>query len=90
MTSTVVRLGARLRARGAGPDPRVLLGLALRDNPRRAQLLVSRVLGKHVPTDPRVVHTAGLLLGEPPRGQRTNIESVAKIRVSPCVNAMPA
>ena len=64
MTSTVVRLGAQLRARGAGPDPRVLLGLALRDNPRRAQLLVSRVLGKHVPTDPRVVHAAGLLLGE--------------------------
>ena len=64
MISTVVRLGAQLRARGAGPDPRVLLGLALRDNPRRAQLLVSRVLGKHVPTDPRVVHAAGLLLGE--------------------------
>src|SRR3954452_23069752 len=63
MTSTVVRLGAQLCARGAGPDPRVLLGLALRDNPRRAQLLVSRVLGKHVPTDPRVVHATGLLLG---------------------------
>ena len=41
----------------------MLLGLALRNNPRRAQLLVSRVLGKHVPTDPRVVHAAGLLLG---------------------------
>ena len=40
-----------------------LLGLALRRNPRRAQLLVSRVLGKHVPTDPRVVQAAGLLLG---------------------------
>ena len=53
----------QVRARGAGPDPRVLLGLALRNNPRRAQLLVSRVLGKHVPTDPRVVHAAGLLLG---------------------------
>ncbi|HEX3257394.1 MAG TPA: phosphoribosyltransferase family protein, partial [Pseudonocardia sp.] len=52
-----------LRPRGAGPDPRVLLGMALRNNPRRAQLLVSRVLGKHVPTDPRVVHGAGLLLG---------------------------
>ncbi len=61
--TTVARLGVRLQPRGAGPDPRVLLGLALRDNPRRAQLLVSRVLGKHVPTDPRVVHAAGLLLG---------------------------
>jgi hypothetical protein len=61
--STVARLGVHLRPRGAGPDPRVLLGMALRNNPRRAQLLVSRVLGKHVPTDPRVVHAAGLLLG---------------------------
>jgi hypothetical protein len=41
----------------------VLLGLALRRNPRRAQLLVSRVLGKHVPTDPRLVRGAALLLG---------------------------
>jgi hypothetical protein len=63
MGSTVERLGVQVRARGAGPDPRVLLGLALRNNPRRAQLLVSRVLGKHVPTDPRVVRAAGLLLG---------------------------
>ena len=63
MPAIVERLGVRLRARGAGPDPGVLLGLALRNNPRRAQLLVSRVLGKHVPTDPRVVHGAGLLLG---------------------------
>lgn len=61
--SVVERLGVTLRARAAGPDPNVLLGLALRDNPRRAQLLVSRVLGKHVPTDPRLVRAAGLLLG---------------------------
>lgn len=40
-----------------------LVGLALRRNPRRAHLLVSTVLGKHVPTDPRVVQTAGTLLG---------------------------
>ncbi|NHC12989.1 phosphoribosyltransferase [Motilibacter sp. E257] len=40
-----------------------LLGLALRRNPRRAHLLVSRVLGKHVPTDPRLVDACGLLLG---------------------------
>ncbi|TWF80910.1 phosphoribosyltransferase-like predicted ribonucleoside biosynthesis protein [Pseudonocardia hierapolitana] len=57
------RLGVRLHPTGAGSDPRVLLGLALRRNPRRAQLLVSRVLGKHVPTDPRLVRSAGLLLG---------------------------
>ncbi|TQM04146.1 phosphoribosyltransferase family protein [Pseudonocardia kunmingensis] len=59
----VERLGVRLHPVGPGADPRVLLGLALRRNPRRAQLLVSRVLGKHVPTDPRLVRAAGLLLG---------------------------
>jgi hypothetical protein len=40
-----------------------LVELALRRNPKRAHLLVSSVLGKHVPTDPRVVHAAGLRLG---------------------------
>ena len=56
--SVVERLGVRVDG-----DAAALLGLALRDNPRRAQLLVSRVLGKHVPTDPRLVRAAGLLLG---------------------------
>ena len=41
-----------------------LVGLALRRNPRRAHLLVSTVLGKHVPTDPRAVLGAGRALGE--------------------------
>jgi adenine/guanine phosphoribosyltransferase-like PRPP-binding protein len=63
----VERLGVRVRPSGPlddpHADPRVLLGLALRRNPRRAQLLVSRVLGKHVPTDPRLVRASGLLLG---------------------------
>ncbi|MCK7626736.1 phosphoribosyltransferase [Streptomyces sp. RS10V-4] len=40
-----------------------LLGLALRRNPRRAHLLVSNVLGKHVPQRPDVVHGAGVRLG---------------------------
>jgi Phosphoribosyl transferase/TRSP domain C terminus to PRTase_2 len=40
-----------------------LVGLAVRCNPRRAQLLVSTVLGKHVPTDPRLVYGSGALLG---------------------------
>lgn len=57
------RLGIRLLAAGTGPEPQTLLGLALRHNPKRAQLLVSRLLGKHVPTDPRLVRAAGLLLG---------------------------
>ncbi len=40
-----------------------LVGLALRRNPRRAHLIVSTVLGKHVPTDPRIVYGSGRLLG---------------------------
>ncbi|WP_306313902.1 phosphoribosyltransferase [Streptomyces hydrogenans] len=40
-----------------------LLGLALRRNPKRAHLLVSSVLGKHVPQHPSVVYGSGLGLG---------------------------
>jgi Phosphoribosyl transferase/TRSP domain C terminus to PRTase_2 len=36
-----------------------LVGLALRRNPRRAHLLVSRVLGKHLPVRPDVALAAG-------------------------------
>ncbi|WP_406414512.1 phosphoribosyltransferase [Streptomyces halstedii] len=43
---------------------RDLLGLALRRNPKRAHLLVSNVLGKHVPQRPSVVYSAGYELGE--------------------------
>ncbi|MEV2214743.1 phosphoribosyltransferase [Streptomyces sp. NPDC050997] len=40
-----------------------LLGLALRRNPKRAHLLVSHVLGKHVPQSPSVVYGHGFDLG---------------------------
>ncbi|MGA5321021.1 phosphoribosyltransferase [Streptomyces seoulensis] len=40
-----------------------LLGMALRRNPKRAHLLVSKVLGKHVPQSPAVVHGHGVRLG---------------------------
>ncbi|MEU9102111.1 phosphoribosyltransferase [Streptomyces sp. NPDC048361] len=40
-----------------------LLGLALRRNPKRAHLLVSNVLGKHVPQSPAVVWRTGCELG---------------------------
>ncbi|KIX71925.1 hypothetical protein SF12_20215, partial [Streptomyces sp. MBRL 601] len=54
------RLGIEL----AGDDElRGLLGLALRRNPKRAHLLVSGVLGKHVPQLPSVVHGHGVALG---------------------------
>ncbi|GAA3852851.1 phosphoribosyltransferase [Streptomyces lacrimifluminis] len=44
-------------------DLRELLGLALRRNPKRAHLLVSNVLGKHVPQSPAVVYGHGFALG---------------------------
>lgn len=55
------RLGVELAGDG---EIRELLGLALRRNPKRAHLLVSNVLGKHVPQRPSVVHGAGFELGE--------------------------
>ncbi|MFJ2594439.1 phosphoribosyltransferase [Streptomyces erythrochromogenes] len=54
---------------GPRPGPRLsprlteLLGLALRRNPKRAHLLVSQVLGKHVPQSPHTVYAAGYGLG---------------------------
>lgn len=39
-----------------------LVGLAVRRNPKRAQLVVSRVLAKHIPARPAAVRAAGLLL----------------------------
>ncbi|GAA2576658.1 phosphoribosyltransferase family protein [Actinomadura fulvescens] len=57
-----VRLADGERPAGVGLSD--LVGLAVRRNPRRAHLLVSTVLGKHVPTDPRLVYGAGLLLGD--------------------------
>jgi adenine/guanine phosphoribosyltransferase-like PRPP-binding protein len=57
-----------------------LVGLAVRRNPRRAHLLVSRVLGKHVPTDPRIVLGAGLLLGELVRLRLESREPTVDVR----------
>ncbi|MFD8543880.1 phosphoribosyltransferase [Streptomyces sp. NPDC059649] len=54
------RLGVSL---SGGDELTGLLGLALRRNPKRAHLLVSNVLGKHVPQRPDVVHGAGVDLG---------------------------
>ncbi|MFH8809367.1 phosphoribosyltransferase [Streptomyces hygroscopicus] len=48
---------------GGGAELRELLGLALRRNPKRAHLLVSNVLGKHVPQRPATVYDAGVRLG---------------------------
>lgn len=55
------RFGARLTGDEALPE---LVQLALRRNPRRAQLLVSTVLGKHLPADPARIEAAGAHLGQ--------------------------
>lgn len=55
------RLGVELQGDERLPE---LLGLALRRNPKRAHLLVSNVLGKHVPQRPSRVYGAGYALGE--------------------------
>ncbi|MGW0116912.1 phosphoribosyltransferase [Streptomyces sp. NPDC003327] len=54
------RLGVELIG---GEELPALLGLALRRNPKRAHLLVSSVLGKHVPQRPSVVYGSGFALG---------------------------
>ncbi|MFD7321080.1 phosphoribosyltransferase [Streptomyces sp. NPDC059875] len=54
------RLGVELVG---GEELPGLLGLALRRNPKRAHLLVSNVLGKHVPQRPSVVYGSGFSLG---------------------------
>ncbi|MFJ2578710.1 phosphoribosyltransferase [Kitasatospora aureofaciens] len=54
-----------------------LVGLALRENRKRAHLLVSTVLGKHVPQRPAVVHGAGVELGRRV-GELLGAEAVAR------------
>lgn len=54
------RLGVELVG---DPELTDMLGLALRRNPKRAHLLVSNVLGKHVPQSPSVVYGHGFTLG---------------------------
>ncbi|AGS69293.1 phosphoribosyltransferase [Streptomyces collinus] len=58
---------------------RALLGLALRRNPKRAHLLVSHVLGKHVPQSPSVVYDHGLRLGRRVRALLGDTEAAAAV-----------
>ncbi|ADP79049.1 phosphoribosyltransferase family protein [Pseudofrankia inefficax] len=55
-------LVAEVTEDATGGGLRGLVGLALRRNPRRAHLLVSRVLGKHLPVPPAVALEAGAAL----------------------------
>ncbi|UQI43857.1 phosphoribosyltransferase [Streptomyces sp. HU2014] len=54
------RLGVGLEG---DPELTSLLGLAVRRNKKRAHLLVSHVLGKHVPAAPSAVYGSGVDLG---------------------------
>jgi adenine/guanine phosphoribosyltransferase-like PRPP-binding protein len=60
------RLGVHLVDAPGADGPRLtdLAGLAVRRNPLRAHLVVSRVLGKHLPVDPRLAYAAARLLGQ--------------------------
>lgn len=60
---TAQRLGVTISDGGGVVPLTDLVGMALRINPKRPHLLVSRVLAKHIPTDPRLVRAAGELLG---------------------------
>lgn len=71
------RFGVQLRtADDSASSLEDLVGLALRRNPRRAHLLVSTVLGKHVPADPRIVHGSGLRLGAVVRERIGGVDAV--------------
>ncbi|KAF0971356.1 MULTISPECIES: phosphoribosyltransferase family protein [unclassified Gordonia (in: high G+C Gram-positive bacteria)] len=66
------RFGVQVAADGtgcAGHELRDLVVLGLRHNRRRAHLLVSTVLGKHIPTPPSVVRGAADALGAAITGQ---------------------
>ncbi len=59
----VGRVGRRETGVELTGEVRNLVGLALRENPKRAHLLVSRVLGKHIPQRPGTVYGTGFDLG---------------------------
>ena len=78
---------------GAGVED--LIAVARRDNPKRAVLLVSRVLGKHLTTEPSVALAAGAALGEAVRelvageGPRTRRESFVETLVHRAPSPVP-
>lgn len=59
---TALGITAEVTEDVTGAGLRGLVGLALRRNPRRAHLLVSRVLGKHLPVPPPAALGAGAAL----------------------------
>ena len=63
MSWAASELGAHLVDSGDGESLDALVSIALRRNPRRAHLLVSSVLGKHVPVAPSTALSAGERLG---------------------------
>lgn len=58
----VKELGVAFTPSTSIPSVEQMVSLGLRRNKKRAHLLVSRVLGKHIPQDPRVIEYAAHLL----------------------------
>ncbi|HET6208787.1 MAG TPA: phosphoribosyltransferase domain-containing protein, partial [Jatrophihabitans sp.] len=91
------RLGVQLLdpdRRGDSPGAADLLDLAIRHNPRRAHLLVSRVLGKHLPADPVLVYASSRLLGalvaDLLTGQDSGIAEAGGRLLTAALNGQPA
>jgi len=82
------QLGIRLDSI-EGVDVTEWVGLALRRNPKRAQLLVSHFLGKHIPADPRTVYGLSLKLGSSVRAVLRN-ESALVIGFAETATALGA
>jgi len=53
---------AASKSEGGKPELSELVGVAFRENPKRAHLLVSKVLGKHYPQSPLVIKNAAGIL----------------------------
>ncbi|HEX4728488.1 MAG TPA: phosphoribosyltransferase domain-containing protein, partial [Jatrophihabitans sp.] len=89
------RLGAALvDPIGQSPDAADLLELAIRHNPRRAHLLVSRVLGKHLPADPVLVYASsrllGLLVADALTGRSSDVEAGRRLLATALAGRQPA
>ncbi|MEO6530690.1 MAG: phosphoribosyltransferase domain-containing protein [Specibacter sp.] len=84
------RLNVRIHSDpGSAVAVQDLVGLALRRNPKRAHLLVSNVLAKHVPTEPALVIAAGELLGAFVARQLSRLTFDAGDRLAMPIDAVP-
>ncbi|MBX6388174.1 MAG: phosphoribosyltransferase family protein [Frankia sp.] len=78
-------LVAQVSDDATGAGLRGLVGLALRRNPRRAHLLVSRVLGKHLPVAPHAALRAAAALAERVRAESAVVAAAERTGLAPFV-----